>query len=82
MNQQSFKYHHEILRRMRAEKPGTGADAASVKGLFRISRKGQNAFQDFFFPMEPRSPLSAKLFDVVVNVAETTDRWMRERAPI
>lgn len=81
MNAQGFKYHNEIIRRMRTEKPGTGADAASVKGLFRISRKGQNAFQEFFFPTKPRSAVASKMFEAIVSVAETTDRWMRERAP-
>jgi hypothetical protein len=81
MNAQGFKYHNEIIRRMRTEKPGTGADAASVKGLFRISRKGQNAFQEFFFPTKPRSPVASKMFEAIVSVAETTDRWMRERSP-
>ena len=82
MNMQGFKYHREILRRMRAEKPGTGADAAAIKGLFKISRKGQDAFQEFFFPTKPRSPVASKIFDTLVNVAETTDRWLRDRAPI
>ncbi|HUS31279.1 MAG TPA: ferritin-like domain-containing protein [Kofleriaceae bacterium] len=81
MNMQGFKYHNEIIRRMRKESPGTGADAASVKGLFRISRKGQDAFQEFFFPTKPRSPVSSRMFDAIVSVAETTDRWLRERAP-
>lgn len=81
MNLQGFKYHSEIHRRMRTDKPGTGADAASVKGLFRISRKGQDAFQQFFFPTKPRSAVSSKMFDAIVTLAETTDRWLRERAP-
>lgn len=81
MNLQGFKYHNEIIRRMRTEKPGTGADAASVKGLFRISRKGQNAFQEFFFPTKPRSPVASRMFEAIVSVAETTDRWLRERSP-
>ncbi|NVB85629.1 MAG: ferritin-like domain-containing protein [Kofleriaceae bacterium] len=82
MNLQGFKYHREILRRMRAEKPGTGADAASIKGLFQISRKGQDAFQEFFFPTRPRSAVSSKIFDTLVTVAEKTDRWLRERSPV
>jgi hypothetical protein len=81
MNLQGFKYHSEILRRMRKDKPGTGADATSIKGLFRISRKGQDAFQEFFFPTKPRSPLQKKMFEAIVTVAETTDRWLRARAP-
>jgi len=81
MNMQGFKYHNEIIRRMRKDKPGTGADAASVKGLFKISRKGQNVFQEFFFPTKPRSPMASKMFEAVVTMAEKTDQWLRERAP-
>jgi hypothetical protein len=81
MNLQGFKYHREILRRMRRDDPGKGADAKSVRGLFKISRKGQDMFQDFFFPSKPRSPAQAKIFDAVVTFANATDRWLRERAP-
>lgn len=82
MNLQGFKYHTEILRRMRGHEPGKGADAKSVRGLFRVSRKGQDAFQEFFFPTKPRSPAQARVFDAIVTFAERTDRWLRERAPM
>lgn len=84
MNMQGFKYHREILRRMRRDgaEPGKGADAKSVRGLFKISRKGQDAFQEFFFPTKPRSPAQARVFDAIVNFAEKTDRWLRARAPV
>jgi hypothetical protein len=81
MNKQSFKYHREILKRMRKDEPGSGADAKSVRGLFKISRKGQDAFQEFFFPTKPRSPRQARMFDALITFAETTDRWLRARAP-
>lgn len=81
MNLQGFKYHAEILRRMRKDKPGRGADAASIKGLFKISRTAQDTFQEFFFPTKPRGPLGTSMFNALVTVAETTDRWLRERAP-
>jgi hypothetical protein len=81
MNLQGFKYHREILRRMRRDDPGKAADAKSVRGLFKISRKGQDMFQDFFFPSKPRSPAQAKIFDAVVTFANATDRLLRERAP-
>ena len=81
MNMQGFKYYSEIHRRMRGVRPNSGSDAKSVKGLFRISRAGQNAFQDFFFPKKPRSPLQARMFDAVVSFAERTDEWLRARSP-
>jgi len=82
MNMQGFKYHREILKRMRADDPGKGADAKSVRGLFKISRKGQDAFQEFFFPTKPRSPRQARMFDAIVTFAEKTDRWLRARSPV
>jgi hypothetical protein len=81
MNMQGFKYHAEIMRRMRRDhgdaKPAH--DSPSVKGLFKISRAAQDGFQEFFFPTKPRSRLQRKMFDAVVAFAETTDRWMRAR---
>ncbi len=84
MNLQGFKYHGEVLRRMRRDgaEAGKGADAKSVRGLFRISRKGQAAFQEFFFPTKPRSAAQARMFDAIVTLAERTDRWLQERAPV
>lgn len=83
MNLQGFKYHREVLRRMRRDHGETdkGADARAVRGLFKISKKGQDAFQEFFFPTKPRSPVNARVFDAVVSLAKTTDRWLRARAP-
>lgn len=80
MNLQGFKYHSEIMRRMRRDHgDGSGATTRSTRGLFQISRKAQDAFQEFFFPSRPRSAVQSKMFDVLVTVAETTDRWMRAR---
>jgi hypothetical protein len=77
MNLQGFKYHSEIVRRMRRDHDEK--TTAGTKGLFKISRKAQDSFQEFFFPTKPRSPLQSRMFDALVSVAETTDRWMRER---
>jgi hypothetical protein len=77
MNAQGFKYHNEIVRRM--QRDHAAAAQTSMKGLFKISRTAQDSFQEFFFPTRPRSALSSKLFDAMVSVAETTDRWMRTR---
>jgi hypothetical protein len=82
MNMQGFKYHREILRRMRKDEPGKGADSKRLRGLFKISRKGQDAFQEFFFPTKPRSPRQARMFGALVTFAERTDRWLRERSPV
>jgi hypothetical protein len=84
LNLQGFKYHREVLRRMRRDgaEPGRGADAKSVRGLFQISRKGQDAFQQFFFPTKPRSATQARVFDAVVAFAHKTDAWLRARSPV
>jgi hypothetical protein len=82
MNQQGFKYHAEILKRMRKQgREGRGADARSIKGLFKLSRKGQDAFQEFLFPTREHGPVFRWAFDTVVAAAERTDRWLAARAP-
>jgi hypothetical protein len=83
MNMQGFKYHREILKRMRAEtaSPEKGADSKEIRGLFKISRKGQDWFQKFLFSPEQRTPVQSKMFDALVQVAQRTDRWLADRAP-
>lgn len=83
MNAQGFRYHAEILKRMRKEKgqEGTGADASSIKGLMRVSKKGQATFQEFLFPTKPRSPVVSRLYDALVTFAQRSDRWLASRAP-
>jgi hypothetical protein len=77
MNLQGFKYHNEIVRRMRRDHGEKASEG--TKGLFKVSRKAQDSYQEFFFPTKPRSVLQARMFGAVVSLAETTDRWMRGR---
>ena len=83
MNMQGFRYHNEILRRMK--KPGgddgRGADARGVKGLFKMSRAGQDRFQELLFPTKPQPPWQRALLGAIVAAAEKSDRWLAERAP-
>jgi hypothetical protein len=81
MNMQGFKYHREILKRMKAEAPDRGADAKEIRGLFKISRAGQDWFQKFLFSPQGRNPLETRMFDALVSLAERTDRWLADRAP-
>jgi hypothetical protein len=81
MNEQGFRYHAEILRRMKAETPGAGADAASVKGLFRISRKAQDAFQELLFPTKPPGLVARTVMAALTRAAARSDRWLADRAP-
>ncbi len=81
MNLQGFRYHNEILKRMKRTRPDRGTDAKAIKGLFRMSRAGQDKFQELFFPSKPPSPWRRALLAGIAGLAQTTDRWLAERAP-
>jgi len=83
MNKLAFRYHAEVLKRMRAKEPGAGADAKSIKGLFRMSRKNQDAFQDLMFPAKdkPRTGWQKWAMKAMVAMAQRSDRWLAARAP-
>src|SRR5687768_10572581 len=76
MNLQGFKYHNEIIKRMKRTRPNQGTDAAAVKGLFRISRAGQDRFQELFFPSKPPAAWQRALLSGITKVARQTDRWL------
>jgi hypothetical protein len=81
MNLQGFKYHNEIIKRMKRTRPNRGTDAKSVKGLFRISRAGQDRFQELFFPSQPPTGWRKALLGGLIEVARRSDRWLADRAP-
>jgi hypothetical protein len=81
MNLQGFRYHNEILRRMKRHRPNRGTDARGIKGLFKMSRAGQDQFQELFFPSKPQPPWKRSLLTTLTRVAARTDRWLAERAP-
>jgi hypothetical protein len=81
MNLQGFRYHNEILRRMKRSRPNQGADKKAIKGLFKMSRSGQDRFQELFFPSTPPPAWKRTLLAAIVAVAQRTDRWLAERAP-
>jgi hypothetical protein len=81
MNLEGFRYHNEILRRMKKSRPERGVDQKSIKGLFKMSRKGQDTFQELFFPTKPQPPWKKSLFEAMVKVAVRTDAWLASRAP-
>jgi hypothetical protein len=80
MNAESFRYHDEILRRMKRTRPGQGADQKSIKGLFRLSRTAQDRFQELMFPTRPPSLAARALRSAMAAVALRTDRWLADRA--
>ena len=81
MNLQGFRYHNEIIKRMKRTRPDRGADSAAVKGLFRISRAGQDRFQELFFPSTPPPAWKRALLAGITSVAARTDRWLASRSP-
>ena len=80
LNAAGFRYHSEILRRMR-KGDGRGADARSIKGLFQLSRDGQDRFQRFLFPHAEQPSWQRALRSAMIAAAQTTDRWLAEHAP-
>jgi len=79
MNAQSFRYHHEILRRMKRE--GSGADAGGIKGLFKLSKQGQDRFQELLYPKTTAPRWRRALVGAITSAAERSDRWLAARAP-
>lgn len=79
MNLQGFRYHNEIIRRMKRSRPDQGVDARSIKGLFKMSRAGQDRFQELFFPSKPQSGWQRALLGTLVKISERTDRWLASR---
>jgi hypothetical protein len=81
MNLEGFRYHNEILRRMKKSRPDQGTEQRSIKGLFKMSRKGQDSFQELFFPTSETPAWKKSLLSTMVRFAERTDRWLASRAP-
>jgi hypothetical protein len=77
MNRRGFRYHTEVMRRMKDPHAGPRA----TKGLFRMSRRGQDRFQRFLFPSGDEPAWQRALHTAVVAVAASSDRWLAERAP-
>lgn len=81
MNLEGFRYHAEILRRMKRTRPDQGVDQKSVKGLFKMSKQGQDAFQELFFPTKPQAAWKRSLLRAMTSAAIRTDEWLASRAP-
>ncbi|MDB4958974.1 MAG: hypothetical protein JWO36_6543 [Myxococcales bacterium] len=85
MNKLGFRYHAEILRRMKKQDHTTGwrsgSDQRGVKGLFKISKQGQDRFQELLFPTKPQPGWQRALMSALVTAADRTDRWLASRAP-
>jgi hypothetical protein len=77
MNERAFRYHAEVVRRMKD--PAAGPRA--TKGLFRMSRRGQDRFHRFLFPKGDQPSWQRALRTAFVAAAKSSDRWLAERAP-
>jgi hypothetical protein len=76
MNLEGFRYHHEVLRRMKKAKPGRGTEQAQVKGLFKLSRDAQQRFQKLFFPDAAAPAWQRGFLSTMTRVAQASDRWL------
>jgi hypothetical protein len=81
MNLEGFRYHHEVLKRMRKDRPAQGVDQAATKGLFKMSRAGQARFQELLFPSAEQPAWRHALVRAVGAVALRSDRWLARRGP-
>jgi hypothetical protein len=81
MNRLAFRHHNEVLKRMKAQAPGRGADDKTIKGLFRLSKRGQDRFSEFMFPTKPPGPVARRMMKLLVDAAGRSDRWLAARAP-
>jgi len=78
MNLEGFRYHNEIMRRMKRTRPNQGADQKSIKGLFKMSRAGQDKFQELFFPTKPAPPWQRTLLTTIVKFRRAHRSLARE----
>jgi hypothetical protein len=81
MNLEGFRYHNEILRRMKKSRPNQGTDQKSIRGLFKMSRKWQDGFQELFWPSKPQTPMQRRVLKTIIKFATRTDQWLASRAP-
>jgi hypothetical protein len=80
LNVHGFRYHHEILRRMKRE--GSGTDARGIKGLFKMSKQGQDRVLELLFPKTTAPRWRRTLLDAITSAADRSDRWLAARAPV
>jgi hypothetical protein len=78
MEQASFRYHAEILKRMRKEQPG-GMNA--MKGVFKVSKVGQDALTKLLFPAPNAPSWQRRILQSVIGAADRGDRWLASRHP-
>ncbi len=78
-----FELQRDVYRRMGAGKPERSDRAGATRGLFKVSRAGQDRLNRFLFPPgddAPRSRWQSEALRVVMSLAERGDRWLASRA--
>jgi hypothetical protein len=78
MEEYGMRLHHDILRRM---KKGEADGVRSIKGLFRVSKAGQDRLTKLLFPDESSSAIHRKTLSTMAKIAARGDRWLAKRAP-
>ncbi len=79
-----FELQRDLYKRMGAGKlDGTGR-AGATRGLFKVSRAGQDRINRFLFPATgeeaPRSRWHGEALRALLSLAERGDRWLSPRA--
>jgi hypothetical protein len=84
MEDYGMRLHHDILRRMKKGSDGPDAKqngVGSIKGLFRMSRAGQDRITALLFPQADSPAWQRKLLGALAVAADRGDRWLARRAP-
>jgi hypothetical protein len=86
MQLQGFKLHAEVYRRMSHESEASGERRSRTRGLFKVSRKGQERLNKLLFPRggdreDGDSAWRRRFLSTLVGLAERGDRWLARRAP-
>ena len=81
MQLHAFRLQADVYKRMTSHSKG---DPGGVKGLFKVSKKGQSRLNGFLFPKGPKSQLpkwQTTALETFVSLAERGDRWLAQRGP-
>jgi hypothetical protein len=66
---------------MRGATVNRGTEQKSIKGLFKMSKQGQDRFQRFLFPDGTEPAWQRRALGALMRVSAWTDRWLAARAP-
>jgi hypothetical protein len=81
MEQASFRYHAEVMRRMR-KVDGKPAGVSTMKGVFKVSRAGQERLTSILFPSTDAPSWQRRVLQGLISAADRGDRWLASRHPM